>query len=59
MGINRNDDNIISLVNELLKQPKESEWIEFKHNNSEPQTIGEYISALSNSAALHRKLMHI
>ena len=56
MGINRTDNYLISLVKELIKQPKESEWIEFKHNNSEPQTIGEYISALSNSAALHRKI---
>ena len=55
MSINRTDDYITSLVKELLRQPKESEWIEFKHNNKEPQMIGEYISALSNSAALHRK----
>ena len=31
---------------------KETEWTEFKHNYAEPQEIGEYISALSNSAAL-------
>ncbi|MEZ5069574.1 MAG: putative DNA binding domain-containing protein [Bacteroidales bacterium] len=31
--------------------PKETEWIEFKTNNS--QDIGEYISALSNSACIH------
>ena len=55
MSINRTDKYIISLIKELLKQPKESEWIEFKHNNEDPQMIGEYISALSNSAALHRK----
>jgi len=55
MSINRSEEYIIALVRELLKQPKESEWLEFKHNNKEPQMIGEYISALSNSAALHRK----
>jgi len=32
---------------------KESEWIEFKVNNQEPHMIGEYISALANSATLH------
>jgi len=39
-------------VRELSKLPKETEWVEFKHNYAEPQDIGEYISALSNSAAL-------
>ncbi len=55
MSIVRDEDYIISLVRELIKQPKESEWLEFKHNNKEPQMIGEYISALSNSSALHKK----
>lgn len=32
---------------------KENEWIEFKVNNTEPYMIGEYISALSNSAILY------
>ena len=41
-----------SLVRELVKLPTETEWVEFKCNNKEPQLIGEYISALSNSAAL-------
>jgi len=31
---------------------KESECIEFKNNNDNPEIIGEYISALSNSATL-------
>ncbi len=29
--------------------------MEFKHNNSDPQEIGEYVSALANGAALHRQ----
>lgn len=33
--------------------PKETEWIEFKVNNYKPDEIGEYLSALSNSALLH------
>jgi predicted HTH transcriptional regulator len=39
-------------LNELLALARETEWVEFKHNNSDPQMIGEYLSALSNSAAL-------
>lgn len=41
-----------SLVYELAKLSGETEWVEFKCNNKDPQLIGEYISALSNSAAL-------
>jgi len=55
MSINRSNDYIISLIKELLKQPNETEWLEFKHNNYDKEMIGEYISALSNSAALHSK----
>jgi predicted HTH transcriptional regulator len=43
---------LISLVRELCKLPQETEWAEFKENNADPQEIGEYISALANSAAL-------
>lgn len=43
------------LIQELLFQAKESEWLEFKLNNSNPQEIGEYISALSNTASYHNK----
>ena len=35
--------------------PNETEWLEFKCNFSDPQSIGEYLSALSNSAAIHEK----
>ncbi len=44
-----------TLINELRALPKECEWVEFKENNSEPDLIGEYISALSNSACLENK----
>lgn len=40
-----------SLINRLRSLPDETEWVEFKVNNCEPELIGEYISALSNSAA--------
>lgn len=43
------------LALELVKLPIETEWVEFKLNNDDPQKIGEYISALSNSATLNGK----
>lgn len=46
---------LVGLVRELLKLPQETEWVEFKQNNDNPQEIGEYISALANSAALEEK----
>lgn len=51
----RSIEYLESLVRELVKLPNETEWVEFKCNNKEPQMIGEYISALSNSAALCEK----
>lgn len=39
---------------DLLKS-LEKEWVEFKKNNTDPQEIGEYISALANAAKLHQK----
>lgn len=51
----RTEAYIASLVRELCKQPQEAEWVEFKQNYADPQEIGEYISALSNSAALAGK----
>lgn len=40
------------LVKELSSLSNETGWLEFKTNNAEPDKIGEYISALSNSAAI-------
>jgi predicted HTH transcriptional regulator len=40
------------LVSELRQLPSETEWVEFKVDNDNPQAIGEYISALANGAAL-------
>lgn len=45
----------LSLIDELRKLPKEAEWAEFKVNNFAPNEVGEYLSALSNSGALHEK----
>ena len=44
-----------SMVREFIAMPKETEWIEFKCNFADPQSIGEYLSALSNSATIHDK----
>jgi ATP-dependent DNA helicase RecG len=46
---------LIELVEGLIALPRETEWVEFKENNSAPQEIGEYLSALANSASLHDK----
>lgn len=46
---------LCTLLEQLLALPKESEWLEFKHNNSDPRAIGEYISALSNSAVVQER----
>ena len=53
MTIERNTDYLVSQVHELRKLPKECPWVEFKRNNDNPEEIGEYLSAISNSAALH------
>ena len=46
------EGNIDILVKELCKLPKETGWVEFKHNNDDPKMIGEDISALANTATL-------
>lgn len=48
-------DQLEKLVRSLLALSRETEWTEFKHNNADPEEIGEYISALANSAALTRQ----
>ena len=46
------NSEIAELVKNLCSIEKEPEWLEFKCNNKDPKLIGEYISALSNSAAM-------
>lgn len=50
-----NEMDLKKLLEELVQQPQESEWIEFKHNFHSPEEIGERISALSNSACILNK----
>lgn len=42
---------LTGLVTELRNLPAETGWVEFKENNASPEAIGEYISALGNTAA--------
>ena len=55
MTADRNAEYYAGLVRELCKLPHETEWVEFKVNNANPQEIGEYLSALANAAALNGK----
>ena len=47
-----NTADLTALLDRLRAEPRESEWLEFKANRYEPQAIGEYLSALANSACL-------
>jgi ATP-dependent DNA helicase RecG len=47
-----NQPELTALVDCLRGLPRETEWLEFKHNNADPEEIGEYLSALANEAAL-------
>ncbi|MCE7070094.1 putative DNA binding domain-containing protein [Dyadobacter sp. CY327] len=49
------EQQLIDLINELVKQPHESEWVEFKLNFHSPEEIGERISSLSNGACIHNQ----
>jgi len=56
MSIERTEQELLGLLTELRKLPRETEWVEFKQNNAKPDEIGEYLSALSNAAALSGKI---
>ena len=45
------DKELIAIVKDIQASPTECEWVEIKHNNEDPQSIGEYVSALANGAA--------
>jgi len=47
--------NIKEIVLELCGYSDEQEWFEFKENWFEQETLGEYVSAMSNAAAFHHK----
>lgn len=47
------DARRIEMLEYLCGLPSEPPWVEFKTNKAVPKDIGEYLSALSNAAALH------
>ncbi|MBM4305477.1 MAG: transcriptional regulator [Deltaproteobacteria bacterium] len=47
--------SLIALLNRLRKEPVETEWLEFKVSHLDAQHLGEYLSALANSACVHGK----
>lgn len=48
-------ENLEQLVNQLRQYKSETSWFEFKHNNFNPEMIGQDISALANSATYAEK----
>lgn len=52
MKVSYQDEHLESLVKDLCHLTTEIECVEFKLNNAKPDEIGEYISALSNTAAI-------
>ncbi len=55
MTTHHSSEYLTDLVRELCNLSGETEWVEFKKNNADPETIGKNISALANSAALEGK----
>lgn len=51
----RSKEYLKCLIREICSLPNETGWIEFKVDNDKPEEIGEYISALSNTATLNDK----
>lgn len=49
------EEYLINVVNEKITNGNEDTVTEFKVNNNDPDMIGSYISALSNSATLADK----
>ncbi|MDA3788349.1 MAG: ATP-binding protein [Desulfobacula sp.] len=56
MIVKRSKEFLINLLSELRNLPAKTEWLEFKHQNDTPEEIGEYLSALANSAAFTGKI---
>ncbi|MDE0411413.1 MAG: putative DNA binding domain-containing protein [Gammaproteobacteria bacterium] len=45
----------MALIDDLLKLPAETSWVEFKKDNADPNMVGRLISALSNAVRLADK----
>ncbi len=48
--INRTQDEWRALITRLTGLPRETEWVEFKVGNADPERIGKYVSGLANAA---------
>ena len=50
MGLEFHDP--IALLQSLRALPRETDWLEFKVNSFDPESAGQYVSGLANSAML-------
>lgn len=50
------DARKLALVDDLRRLPAETDWVEFKVSNADPQRWGRTVSAIANSARLADKL---
>ena len=48
-------DDVKNMVKQLIAHESEEDWFEFKDSWYDANGIGEYISSLSNAAAVHGK----
>ncbi len=46
------DDELVILLERLIKESRESEWVEFKLNYHSAEELGQMLSGLSNGACL-------
>lgn len=44
--------NLTEILEDLISHDYEEDWFEFKENWYEPHALGEYISGMSNAAAM-------
>lgn len=49
------NNELFTLLEKLTRLPKETEWVEFKHNFHSCEEVREILSALSNGACLHNQ----
>lgn len=49
------DERTLAMLADLVNQPAETAWLEFKENQNDPKMIGRLISAIANAARLADK----
>lgn len=54
-NLGMDEEELVLLINKLLKYKRETTWIEFKKNYTGPTELGMYISGLANAALLAGK----